>query len=100
MRLLKIWASLRYDCHTHIVPSELRLSPAGLSTTLRKTKTTGGARRVSELPIFIGINSYLWKKDWLDVGFKLMKDMADYERDYLLPCGTPDAEAVVRKMAR
>jgi hypothetical protein len=100
VRLLKVWGALRYDCHTHIKPHELILSQSGLSTVLRRTKTTGGPRRVSELPICIGSHSYIANSKWLSEGFKLMRSVADFERDYLLPCGSRDCGSVVKKMAR
>ena len=100
VRLLKVWGALRYDCHTHIKPHELILSSSGLSTVLRRTKTTGGPRRVSELPICIGSHSHLVRPKWLSEGFQLLRTIAPFERDYLLPCGSRDSESVVQKMAR
>ena len=100
VRLLKIWGSLRYDCHTHMRPQELLLASNGISTILRRTKTSGGPRRVSELPVHVGKDSFLCNPDWLHKGFKLLQQLAPFERDYLLPRGSRDLTGVAKQMAR
>lgn len=100
VKLLKIWGSLRYDCHTHMKPQDILLASNGLSTTLRRTKTTGGPRRVAELPVHVSTNAYLYKSGWLHKGFKLLQQLAPFERDYLLPCGSRDLQSTLKQMAR
>lgn len=85
VKLLKIWGSLRYDDLQKINPGELSLSGGRLTTVLRVTKTSGPGRRIQEMPVCISEHAYIWDGTWLATGFGLLKENADFERDYLLP---------------
>ena len=99
IRLVKVWATLRYDDHTWLRPSALSLTDGSLAAVLTRTKTSGAARKVRELPMIVSASCYFHDQGWLRVGFDLWKKMADYPRDYLLPRGSSDSNGVVRRMA-
>ena len=100
LRLVKTWASLRYDDHSWLSPSRVTFFDGELTATLTRTKTTGASRRVKELPAVVGRECYLKDPRWLEVGFRLWARMAPFARDYFLPRGTPDAKGAVPRLAR
>ena len=99
VRLVKVWATLRYDDHSWLSPETIIYQDGVLSATLTRTKTSGAARRVKELPMVISADCYVWEPAWIAEGFALWRSMANFERDYLLPRGAPDGYAVLRKPA-
>ena len=84
-KLIKIWGSLRFDDLQKINPERLSFRGGRLTTTLRITKTSGPGKRVQELPVCISEHAYIWDGSWLKAGFDLLKEAADFERDYLIP---------------
>ena len=84
-KLLKVWGSLRWSDLQAIIPAELALVEGRLVTTLRRTKTSGPNRRVRELPVAISEHAFFVKSSWLREGFNLLKEHANYKRDYLMP---------------
>ena len=85
VKLLKTWASLRWSDLQAIKPAELRLTDGRLATTLRKTKTSGRAKRIKELPVCVSEQAFFEDPRWLETGFDLLKGLASFKRDYLLP---------------
>ena len=84
-KLVKVWGSLRWSDLQAIIPAELSLVEGRLVTTLRRTKTSGPNRRVRELPVAISEYAFLPRRSWLQEGFSLLKQHANYKRDYLMP---------------
>ena len=68
LKLVKVWASLRWSDVQAILPEELRLIEGRLTTTLRKTKTSGPNRQVKELPVCVSEKAYFVKPGWLKGG--------------------------------
>ena len=99
VKLLKIWAALRYDDVQKIHPSHLQLMGRRMTTTLRITKTSGPGKRIQEMPVCISEYAFVWDPDWLQQGFHLLKTHASFERDYLLPKLTEDWGGFQRKYA-
>jgi len=99
IRLIKTWATLRYDCHTHIDPAEIRFYEGRLTVTLRKSKTTGANKRVSELPIIVSEHAYIRDPGWCEKGFELLRSIAPYRRDYLLPAPSRNWSGTLKKLA-
>ena len=85
IKLLKIWACLRWSDLQAIKPADLRLTEGRLATTLRKTKTSGPTKRVKELPVCVSEVTFYEDPLWLETGFNLLKQLANCKRDYLLP---------------
>eukprot|EP00435_Cladocopium_sp_Y103_P030957 s929_g7.t1 len=85
IKLLKIWGALRFDDMQKIKPDELQFIGERLTTTLRVTKTSGPGKRVQELPVCISESAFVWDKSWLYCGFQLIRQHANFDRDYLLP---------------
>ena len=85
LKLVKLWASLRWDDIQKIIPKELKYYGGRMTTILRTTKTTGPTKRVQELPVCVSEHSFVVSPFWLKTGFDLFKEHASFERDYLLP---------------
>ena len=99
IRLIKVWATLRYDCHTHIDPADIRFYEGRLTVTLRHSKTTGANKRVKELPIIVSEHAYVRDPSWLERGFELLRSIAPHRRNYLLPAPSKRWLGAVKKMA-
>ena len=80
-KLIKVWGSLRWSDLQAVIPAELSLVEGRLVTTLRRTKTSGPNRR--ELPVAISEYAFFVRSGWLREGFSLLKQHANYKRDYL-----------------
>ena len=96
-RLVKIWASCRFDDLQGLDPSTLILSRDGMSGLIDQTKTSGPGKRIRYLPIFISFEAYVLAPDWLRVGHTFLTCRAlAYRRDHLLPRATKDMNSIVR----
>ena len=82
--LLQTWCSLRFDDHRGLEPG-LLISVTSLTGVLTRSKTHGGDKRIQRKPVFLDKSCWFAVKNWCDVGFNLLQELAPYERDYLLP---------------
>ena len=85
IKLVKVWASLRWSDVQVIIPQELCLIEGRLTTILRKTKTSGPNQQVKELPVCVSERAYFAKPKWIKTGFDLLQFHVRYKRDYLMP---------------
>ena len=85
IKLVKVWASLRWSDIQAILPQELCLIEGRLTTILRRTKTSGPNRQVKELPVCVSERAYFAKPAWIKTGFDLLQFHVRYKRDYLMP---------------
>ena len=106
IRLLKIFGGLRSDDLQRLSPVDCRLTPEGLSATLRRTKTTGPNKRVKTVPLHIPVGVSVSGEDWLATGYQLWAEVGPRERDYFLPRpaenldGVPVRAGVVQRHGR
>ncbi len=89
-KLLQTWACLRFDDHRGLAPSSMVLADGSLTAVLKRTKTTGGDKRIAERIISVSGSAYLEQDRWLAVGLDIWRQIAPAERDYLL--GSPCAD--------
>ena len=66
--LYKAWATLREDDAQHILPSRFRTSGELILTELLRSKTTGSAKRVRQLPVALWIGRTLARTMWIEWG--------------------------------
>lgn len=85
VKLVKLWATLRWDDVQKIIPKELKFYGGRMTTILRTTKTSGPSKRVQELPVCVSEHAFVSNPFWLKTGFDLFKKHAPFGRDYLLP---------------
>ena len=85
IKLLKVWASLRWDDTVGAPPHRLILRLSGLEGLHERTKVSGPAKKSVWLPFFIGMEAYIVKPQWLAVAQMILTEGAfDFEGDYLL----------------
>jgi len=99
IKLVKIWGTLRWDDVQKIAPSELRFFGNRLTSILRVTKTTGPTKRAQELPLCVSEHAFISCPFWLKTGFDLLREHADFQRDYLLPKLTAELGGFRKAMA-
>ena len=90
IKLLKLWASFRWDDVQGVPNHLLRLRADGvLEGQLVRSKTTGAGKKVEILNFFIDPMCYLLREEWLMTGWTLnqwMSRQAGLEnRDFLVP---------------
>ena len=86
-KLIKMWASMRFDDAAHLKTSEIRFYDGQLIRMMHQSKTTGAGKRVRELPIYIAKEAYVVHEDWLAVGFDFVKLQMPRDRTYVFPEG-------------
>eukprot|EP00969_Alexandrium_andersonii_P033984 1485905-Alexandrium_andersonii.AAC.1 len=64
-RLVKVWASLRFDDHRSMEPANVRMGPTGLIGTLTRTKTSGLGKRHEVLGLFVLEGAFVADPQWL-----------------------------------
>lgn len=99
IKLVKLWAALRWDDVQKINPKDLKYYAGRMTTILRVTKTTGPTKRVQELPVCVSEHAYVTSPFWLKTGFDLFKKEATFDRDYMLPKLNAEMTAFRRVMA-
>ena len=84
-QLIQNWATLRFSDHRGILPSSVKIDVTGFSAQLTRSKTLGDDRTVASRPHVMDRCCYLAVAGWMQEGWRLLKDMADYPRDCLIP---------------
>ena len=95
--LLQSWATLRFDDHRGITPTEVSVSSSGLNGKLSRTKVSGPDKRHNFRLLVVHPSAYVHQKDWLVTGWRLLEKEAPHLRDYLLPAPTNNFRGVKRK---
>ena len=92
------FASLRFDDLANVKRALIRDYDGKVGGTLKKTKTTGAGKRVRELPIFVSEQAFVFEKDWLDTGLRLLKRNSPAGGEYLVGEGLAYGEMDTNKM--
>jgi hypothetical protein len=99
VRLIKVYACLRYDDCRGIPPSRLRLTNGGLRGIIVASKTTGPSKKVWEAPFFVHRLAGFSGKDWLQHGFDILSSSEFcFARDYLVPMPSLDWQGTIPKV--
>ena len=78
--LLQCWATLRFSDHRGLIPDEK------FTTRLLRSKTIGSDKTVTSRNVVVVSQAcFVKRSEWLSCGWALLKQHADYPRDYLLP---------------
>ena len=83
--LLKHWATLREDDIQHAVPGRFRIVGELYINELMRSKTTGAAKRVRQLPFGVWVGATITRTMWLEAGIALMDELTKKDNDFLLP---------------
>ena len=68
----------------------MRNSETSLTGVLTRSKTHGPDKRIQRKLVFLDKSCWCAVKNWCDVGFNLLQELAPNERDYLLPSPGPN----------
>jgi hypothetical protein len=99
VRLIKVYACLRYDDCRGIPPSRLRLTNGGLRGVIVASKTTGPSKKVWEAPFFVHRLAGFSGHDWLQQGFDILSSSEFcFARDYLVPMPSLDWQGTIQKV--
>ena len=84
--LLQCWGTLRFSDHRGVIPDEkFEVKGNSLTTRLTRSKTIGSDKTVSSRSVVVSPTCFVKRSEWLSCGWTLLKQQADYPRDYLLP---------------
>ena len=98
-RLLRHWASMRFDDSCWCSPTSLVMRARGLVGVLSRTKTSGADKSIAQLPIYVSKEAWV-EEDWLTVGLELWQSDLYFPRDYLLCLPNEDFTGTCGKRAR
>ena len=66
--LLQCWATLRFDDHRGIVPSELKVSESGLLGKLTRSTVSGPDKKLNFRLLVVHSSAYVHQKLWMSTG--------------------------------
>jgi hypothetical protein len=100
LKLVKIWAALRTDDVSGLLPSTMLLTQRGLQGWLDRTKTSGAGRRIRWMPIFVSRGAFVAQHLWLEVGWSIWQSVEfNIDRDYFLPLANATLDGVKHSQA-
>ena len=70
------------------------------TTRLTRSKTIGSDKTVSSRSVVVSPTCFVKRSEWLSCGWALLKQQADYPRDYLLPVPSGNYKGCVRRELR
>ena len=88
IRLVKLWASLRFDDIAHMRHDMLKSYEGRLSGLMRRTKTTGAGKRVKELPLHVSKDAWVRHPEWLTKGLVALGRITGGGGSLLVPAGS------------
>ena len=68
--LLQSWATLRFDDHRGMVPSDLVVSKSGLVGRLTRSKVSGPDKKLNYRLLIVHSSANVQHKDWLESGWE------------------------------
>ena len=93
--LVRTWASLRFDDHRGLIPTEMSMHKGDFSAVLTRSKCSGDGKAIEALPVHISAGCYLGEPTWLQEGFGLWQRVPA-DRDCLLILPSVDRESTVK----
>lgn len=94
MKLVKIWASLRFDDMAHMRSEMFTLYEGKFSGLMKRTKTTGAGKRVKELPFFVSEEAWVAHPSWMEKGLEALGRARGGDYELVVPMGTSSGSAV------
>ena len=74
LRLLKLWAALRFDDLRWVEPARVEMTASGLRLSLTRTKVTGPGKKIGTLVAFVCFDAFFTAPGWLSDGFNLRRE--------------------------
>ena len=96
--LLQCWATLRFSDHRGLNPDrDFLVEGNKLIAKLTWSKTIGEDKKVRYRTVLITECCFVTQPDWFSAGWALLREKADFRRDYLLPSPTTNYRGCVQK---
>ena len=86
--------------HRGLKPSDVQVTGNTMPAKLTRSKTTGDDKDVAFRMVHISSCCYLVSPSWLSTGWTLLKSIADFPRDFLLPAPASNCNSCLRKEQR
>ena len=83
--LVRHWSATRFDDILGFRPDSIRVLARGVAGQLERTKTSGPAKTMQFLPVFVSDQAYFKEKNRMHTGLAVMGAHFRGQRDYLLP---------------
>ena len=74
--LLQSWATLRFDDHRGIVPTDINVSESGLVGKLTRSKVSGPDKKLNYRLLIVHSSAYIQHNGWLLSGWKILEKEA------------------------
>ena len=94
-KLVKVWASLRFDDAARLRLDMVKSYDGKFSGILRRTKTTGGGKRVKELPFHVSAEAWVSRPEWLATGLEVLGRIRGAGPELLIPAGVSQVDGPV-----
>ena len=98
--LLQSWGMMRFSDHRGLKPSDVQVTGNTMSAKPTRSKTTGDDKDVAFRKVHFSSCCYLVSPSWLSTGWTLLKSIADFPRDFLLPAPASNCNGCLRKELR
>ena len=83
--LLQSWGTMRFSDHRGLNPADITVQGNSLVPRLTRSKTTGDDKDVAFRLVHVSDCCFFVSPSWLCTGWSLLKSLADFPRDFLLP---------------
>ena len=94
--LLQSWGTLRFSDHRGLVPKQITVDDTGFTGVLSRSKTLGTDKTVGSRPVFVHAACFVRERNWLSVGWRILLEAANFDRDYLLPVPTSSLQGCLQ----
>jgi len=94
MKLVKVWASLRFDDMAHMRTEMVTAYEGKFAGLMKRTKTTGAGKRVKELPFFISEEAWVAHPNWMEEGLRSLRHALGDGFELVVPMGASTGTAV------
>ena len=98
--LLQSWGTMRFSDHRGLMPTDVLVTGNSMTAKLTRSKTTGDDKDVAFRMVHIASCCFLVSPSWLSTGWFLLKSLADFPRDFLLPAPASNCTGCLRKELR
>ena len=98
--LLQSWCTMRFSDHRGLKPSDVQVTGNTMLAKLTRSKTTGDDKDVAFRMVHISSCCYLISPSWLRTSWTVLKSIADFPRDFLLPALASNCNGCLRKELR
>ena len=98
--LLHNWCTLRFSDHRGLRPQDIKITNNTLDAVLSRSKTTGDDKNVTSCPVHVENCCFFLNPSWITIGWDILRSIAPFVRDYLLPTPTDNYMSCKQQVMR